>query len=49
MTRQVADRASAGRVVSTLEGGYNVAALAASIVAHVEVLADAFSDGEKRC
>ena len=49
LTRQVTDRASAGRVVSTLEGGYNVAALATSIVAHVEVLADAFSGDQKRC
>ena len=34
----VADRHSGGRVVSTLEGGYDLPALAASVAAHVDVL-----------
>lgn len=34
----VADRHAKGRVVSTLEGGYDLDALAASVVAHVKVL-----------
>ncbi len=34
----VADKHAGGRVVSTLEGGYDLAALAASAVAHVNVL-----------
>lgn len=34
----VADEVCGGRVVSTLEGGYDLAALAASVAAHVEVL-----------
>lgn len=35
---EVADAHSAGRVVSTLEGGYDLDALAASVVSHVAVL-----------
>ena len=34
----VADRVCQGRIVSTLEGGYDLAALAASAAAHVRVL-----------
>jgi acetoin utilization deacetylase AcuC-like enzyme len=34
----VARRYAAGRVVSTLEGGYDLAALAASAAAHLRVL-----------
>jgi acetoin utilization deacetylase AcuC-like enzyme len=34
----VADRTCGGRVVSSLEGGYDLDALAASVAAHVEVL-----------
>lgn len=34
----IADRHAAGRVVSVLEGGYNLDALAASVAAHVGVL-----------
>jgi acetoin utilization deacetylase AcuC-like enzyme len=34
----IADRHAAGRVVSVLEGGYNLGALAASVAAHVGVL-----------
>ena len=37
---EVADRHAQGRVVSTLEGGYNVDALARCVVEHVSVLAD---------
>jgi acetoin utilization deacetylase AcuC-like enzyme len=35
----VADRHANGRIVSTLEGGYNLSSLARSVVAHVRVLA----------
>ena len=35
---EVADSHAEGRVVSTLEGGYDLDALAASGVAHVEAL-----------
>ena len=38
---EVAQRHAEGRVVSTLEGGYNVAALARCVVEHVGVLLDA--------
>jgi acetoin utilization deacetylase AcuC-like enzyme len=38
--RDVARRHSRGRIVSLLEGGYNLDALAASVEAHVRVLAD---------
>ena len=34
----IADRACGGRVVSTLEGGYDLSALASSVAAHVRVL-----------
>jgi acetoin utilization deacetylase AcuC-like enzyme len=34
----LADRHAGGRLVSTLEGGYDLSALAASVVAHVRVL-----------
>jgi acetoin utilization deacetylase AcuC-like enzyme len=43
MTRElmkVADRHSDGRIVSMLEGGYNLAALGRSAVAHVKALAE---------
>ncbi len=43
LTRELvalADRHCGGRVVSTLEGGYDLAALAECTVAHVEALAD---------
>jgi acetoin utilization deacetylase AcuC-like enzyme len=39
----VADVAPAGRIVSALEGGYNLDALAKSSAAHVEVLLEASS------
>ncbi|MET3516278.1 acetoin utilization deacetylase AcuC-like enzyme [Pseudacidovorax sp. 1753] len=38
--REVADRHAKGRIVSMLEGGYNLDALARSVEAHVRVLAD---------
>lgn len=41
LTRQliaIADRHCQGRMISTLEGGYNLTALAASVTAHVESL-----------
>jgi acetoin utilization deacetylase AcuC-like enzyme len=38
--REVADRHASGRIVSCLEGGYNLDALARSVEAHVRVLAD---------
>jgi acetoin utilization deacetylase AcuC-like enzyme len=37
--KQVAARHSEGRIVSMLEGGYNLSALARSVVQHVKVLA----------
>jgi acetoin utilization deacetylase AcuC-like enzyme len=38
---EIADRHAQGRIVSTLEGGYDLAALAASAAAHVRVLMSA--------
>ncbi len=38
--KQVADRHAKGRIVSCLEGGYNLSSLARSVEAHVRVLAD---------
>jgi len=38
--RQVADRHAKGRIVSCLEGGYNLSALSRGVVAHVRALAD---------
>ncbi|HEV7822549.1 MAG TPA: histone deacetylase family protein [Burkholderiales bacterium] len=38
--RQVADRHAKGRIVSCLEGGYNLSALGRSVVAHVRALTD---------
>jgi acetoin utilization deacetylase AcuC-like enzyme len=38
--RAVAKRHAKGRIVSTLEGGYNLSALGRSVVAHVRALAD---------
>ncbi|MDB5775990.1 MAG: histone deacetylase family protein [Herbaspirillum sp.] len=43
MTRQIVDVArlyAKGRIVSCLEGGYNLSALGRSVVAHLKVLAD---------
>ena len=37
---RIADEACEGRIVSTLEGGYDLAALARSVAAHVGALAD---------
>lgn len=39
----VAERHAKGRIVSTLEGGYDLAALASSVAAHVQVLIEAGS------
>jgi acetoin utilization deacetylase AcuC-like enzyme len=38
--KQVADRHAKGRIVSCLEGGYNLGALARSVAAHLRVLAE---------
>jgi acetoin utilization deacetylase AcuC-like enzyme len=38
--KDVANRHSQGRIVSSLEGGYNLNALARSVEAHIRVLAD---------
>jgi len=38
--KEVAKRHAQGRIVSSLEGGYNLSALARSVEAHVRVLAD---------
>ncbi len=43
---EVAGAACAGRVVSTLEGGYDLDALAASVAAHVGVLMEAGNGGQ---
>jgi len=37
--REIADRYAQGRIVSCLEGGYNLSALGRSVVAHLRVLA----------
>jgi acetoin utilization deacetylase AcuC-like enzyme len=37
----VADRHAQGRIVSTLEGGYDLSALARSVAAHLRVLMEA--------
>lgn len=47
LTRRICDLAEkhcAGRVVSSLEGGYDLAALAASVAAHVTVLKESGND-----
>ena len=36
--RKIADKYAAGRIVSTLEGGYNLSALGRSVVAHIKAL-----------
>jgi len=38
--KEVAKRHAKGRIVSSLEGGYNLDALARSVEAHVRVLAE---------
>jgi acetoin utilization deacetylase AcuC-like enzyme len=38
--KDIAQRHANGRIVSCLEGGYNLNALARSVEAHVRVLAD---------
>ncbi len=38
---EMADKYAQGRLVSMLEGGYNLAALAKSVAVHVRVLMDA--------
>ena len=37
---QVADRHAGGRIVSCLEGGYNLSALGRSVAAHVKTLSE---------
>jgi len=39
LIRDIAERYAKGRIVSTLEGGYNLSALGRSVVAHVRTLA----------
>ena len=38
--KEIADQYAGGRIVSCLEGGYNLSALGRSVVAHVKALAD---------
>jgi acetoin utilization deacetylase AcuC-like enzyme len=38
--KEVAERHAQGRIVSCLEGGYNLSALGRSVEAHLRVLAD---------
>jgi acetoin utilization deacetylase AcuC-like enzyme len=40
IVREVADRWAGGRVVSTLEGGYDLEALAGSVIAHLRAMLD---------
>ena len=40
IVREVAERHSRGRIVSVLEGGYDLDALGASVVAHLRALTD---------
>jgi acetoin utilization deacetylase AcuC-like enzyme len=37
---QIADQYADGRIVSVLEGGYDLSSLARSVTAHVKVLSD---------
>jgi acetoin utilization deacetylase AcuC-like enzyme len=46
--RRLADETCAGRVVSVLEGGYNVEVLARAAVAHVRALMEPASTGPKK-
>jgi len=38
--KEIAKESAGGRIVSCLEGGYNLSALGRSVVAHVKALAD---------
>jgi len=38
--KAIADRHAGGRIVSMLEGGYNLSALGRSVVQHLRVLAE---------
>jgi acetoin utilization deacetylase AcuC-like enzyme len=38
--KAIADKHAQGRIVSSLEGGYNLSALGRSVEAHLRVLAD---------
>ena len=38
--REIANRYANGRIVSCLEGGYNLSALGRSVVAHLKALAE---------
>jgi acetoin utilization deacetylase AcuC-like enzyme len=40
IVRDIADRSAGGRLVSVLEGGYDLSALADSVVAHLETMLD---------
>ena len=40
LVKALADRSAGGRIVSVLEGGYNLDALGASVVAHIQALAE---------
>ena len=44
----IAERHSNGRIVSVLEGGYNLTALPESVLAHMEALADRAELGSQR-
>jgi acetoin utilization deacetylase AcuC-like enzyme len=47
VTLDVADQYAAGRVVSVLEGGYNIRVLPGSVAAHLETLL-ARQDGQRQ-
>jgi acetoin utilization deacetylase AcuC-like enzyme len=38
--KEIANEYAQGRIVSCLEGGYNLSALGRSVVAHIKALAD---------
>jgi acetoin utilization deacetylase AcuC-like enzyme len=40
LLKDLAERHAQGRIVSCLEGGYNLSALARSVAAHLRVLAE---------
>ena len=40
LVKALADRSASGRIVSVLEGGYNLDALGASVLAHIQALAE---------
>ncbi len=48
LTRDLAARVPAGRLVSSLEGGYNTDALSCSVIEHIRALRERFCSAEER-